>query len=43
MIESRRIDARPLLTEVLLSEAESAFRLAADRSHAIIVRIDFST
>ncbi len=44
MIESHRIDVQPLLTEVLLlSEAESAFRLAADRSHAIIVQIDFST
>ena len=43
MIESHRIDVQPLLTEVLLlSEAESAFRLAADRSHAIIVQIDFS-
>ncbi len=42
MIESRRIDVQPLLTEMPLSGAESTSRPAADRSHAIIVQIDFS-
>ncbi len=42
MIESHRIDVQPLLTEMPLSGAESTSRPAADRSHAIIVQIDFS-
>jgi L-idonate 5-dehydrogenase len=43
MIESRRIDVRPLLTEVLpLSRAENAFELASDRSRAMKVQIDFT-
>jgi L-idonate 5-dehydrogenase len=43
MIESRRIDVRPLLTDVLpLAQAESAFKLATDRKRAMKVQIDFS-
>ena len=43
MIESRRIDVRPLLSDVLpLSQAETAFRLASDRKRAMKVQIDFS-
>jgi L-idonate 5-dehydrogenase len=43
MIESRRIDVRPLLTDVLpISEAVSAFKLASDRKRAMKVQIDFS-
>jgi len=43
LIESRRIDVRPLLTDVLpLAQAESAFRLASDRKRAMKVQIDFS-
>jgi len=43
MIESRRIDVRPLLTDVLpLAQAESAFKLATDRTRAMKVQIDFS-
>lgn len=42
MIESRRIDVRPLLTDVLpLAQAENAFRLATDRKRAMKVQIDF--
>jgi L-idonate 5-dehydrogenase len=44
MIESGRIDVRPLLTDVLpLTQAESAFKLATDRKRAMKVQIDFSS
>jgi L-idonate 5-dehydrogenase len=43
MIESRRIDVRPLLSDVLpIAEAVRAFRLASDRKRAMKVQIDFS-
>jgi L-idonate 5-dehydrogenase len=43
MIETRRIDVRPLLTDVLpISEAVKAFELASDRKRAMKVQIDFS-
>jgi L-idonate 5-dehydrogenase len=43
MIESRRIDVRPLLSDVLpLAQAENAFKLASDRRRAMKVQIDFS-
>jgi L-idonate 5-dehydrogenase len=43
MIEARRIDVRPLLTDVLpLSEAVKAFELASDRKRAMKVQIDLS-
>ena len=43
MIESRRIDVRPLLSDVLpLAQAEIAFKLASDRKRAMKVQIDFS-
>ncbi|HUS55800.1 MAG TPA: L-idonate 5-dehydrogenase [Thermohalobaculum sp.] len=43
MIESRRIDVRQLLTDVLpISEAVSGFKLASDRKQAMKVQIDFS-
>lgn len=43
LISTRRVDVRPLLTEVLpLAQAEAAFRLAGDRARAMKVQIDFA-
>ena len=42
LINRRRVDLRPLLTEVVsLNEAKRAFDLASDRSKAMKVQIDF--
>ena len=42
MINNRRVDLKPLLTEVLpLSQARQAFDLASDRSRAMKVQIAF--
>ena len=42
LINNRRVDLKPLLTEVLpLKDAEKAFQLAGDRARAMKVQIAF--